>query len=542
MIQLARKRKTVGSLALQSLVLTVAVACVAPPADGQDRFVRHRKPDRGSYQSPVLGEDQGRGTSASADGLVDAVLEEAAPVRVQPPPAEVMQVGYVEGAPQTATTTQQVSSEEVLACSCPECSQHGGGMALASPTQAYGPMVTESSMSSSLSPFVEATCGCESIGCDGLGCDGLGCDPFGCDSLGICGGNRDWFGSLELLLMFRKGDRVLPLVTSTTTDPPVLETAGVRGEADTIAIFGDEKLLDGMTAGGRLTIGSWLDRYKDRSIVLRGWFAGEETSGFATDDIATAVITRPFFDVSDGITPEESTLVVAFPDLASGSISVQADSNVYGADISMRQLWYKGMGGTIDLLYGYQYLGLDESLAISSTSTSLSDDFAPVGSVRSVIDDFDVENDFHGGQLGIATNYREGCWSFSSLAKVGFGSLSRRVTRTGTDFRSIDANNFTDPNGLLIRSTNSGERTDNTFSWVPELDFTLGWQHFPSFDVTVGYHVIAVTDAVQVSGTIDPELASNLVDPPVGAQRPSPTLRDNTFYVQGIHFGLNYIW
>lgn len=516
-------------------------------AAAADRFVRHRKPDRGTYESPSLAK-KNQAPEDAPGGLVDAPLEDALPaVSVERLPAEIMQASFESSAPMppgldpsaadrlaSPIAAHQVHPDSVgdrsashhsavQTCSCPSCTSPS----LTTLPQSYAPMVE----------MGEVTCGCESPGCDGFSCDG-----GGCDSLGIGGSSRDWFGSLELLLMFRKGDRLPPLVTSTIGDPPDFETAGTRGDADTIALLGDEKLLDGMTAGGRLTIGSWLDRYKDRSVVLRGWFAGEETNGFNTDGDATTVITRPFFDVSDGITPEESTLVVAFPDLARGSISVQADSNVYGADISMRQLWYKGMGGTVDLLYGYQYMGLDESLGISSTSVSLSDDFAPVGSLRTVIDDFDVENDFHGGQLGISTNYREGCWSFRSLAKVGFGSLSRRVTRTGTDFRSIDANNFTDPNGLLIRSTNSGERTDNTFSWVPELDFTLGWQHFPSFDVTVGYHVIALTDAVQVSGTIDPELATNLADVPVGAQRPSPILRDNTFYVQGIHFGLNYIW
>ncbi|MEM0925137.1 MAG: BBP7 family outer membrane beta-barrel protein [Planctomycetota bacterium] len=529
---MARKHQGIGRLAI-ALVAALSVS----QAESADRFIRHRKPDRGTYQSPVLGQATRADDSEGNQELVETVLEEATPaVSVRTPPAEIMQVAYEDEPGIPAPTFADSPSPSVHPSSCTQCgdgwraTSNPSGLA-AMPYESYGPVVS----------LGEVTCGSESLSCDGMFCDDMACDS-GCDSLRFGGHSLDWFGSLELLLMFRKGDRVLPLITSTTADPPDSTTAGVRGEPDTIAIFGDEKLLDGMTAGGRLTLGSWLDRYKDRSVVLRGWFAGEETSGFSTNGTATSVITRPFLNVSDGVTPAESTLIVAFPDLASGSINVQADSNVYGADVSMRQLWYKGMGGTIDLLYGYQYLGLDESMMISSSSTSLDDDFAPVGSIRRVVDDFDVENDFHGGQLGISTNYREGPWSFQSLAKVGFGSLSRRVTRNGSDFRSIDGNNFTDPNGLLVRSTNSGETTDRTFSWVPELDFTLGWQHFPSFDVTVGYHVIAVTDAVQVSGTIDPELATNLTDTPVGAQRPSAVLRDNTFYVQGIHFGLNYIW
>jgi hypothetical protein len=51
-----------------------------------------------------------------------------------------------------------------------------------------------------------------------------------------------------------------------------------------------------------------------------------------------------------------------------------------------------------------------------------------------------------------------------------------------------------------------------------------------------------MTDALQLSGAIDPQLASNLAPNPVGAQRPTPNFRYGTFYVQGIHFGLNYMY
>ena len=216
------------------------------------------------------------------------------------------------------------------------------------------------------------------------------------------------------------------------------------------------------------------------------------------------VITRPFLNVTGGAS-EQDTQVIAFPDRATGDISVHADSNVFGADISMRQLWYKRFGGTIDLLYGYQYMGMDQSLSIASTSTSLSDEFAPVGAVLSVADQFDIENDFHGGQLGIASHYREGCWSFSTLAKIGFGSVRRRATLTGL---------------------------------TPELDFTLGWQKYPSFDITFGYHIIAMTDALEISGAVDPNLAVSFDD---GAVNPAIQFSEGTFYVQGLHFGLTYI-
>ena len=382
---------------------------------------------------------------------------------------------------------------------------------------------------------------CDAIGCDTPGCDR--CDRGLWDPLTggeICWTPDRWFGSVELLLMFRSGDHLPPLVTTGPEDDP--GTAGQLGEDATTILAGGDKRLDEMTAGGRVTIGTWLDDRECRSLVLRGWIAGEESYGFHTDQNATPVIARPFFNVSDDQTAEQDTQLIALPGRSSGSIDIQAESDVFGGDVSLRQFWYGRYGATVDFLYGYQYMRLDEQLRISSTSTSLDPDFAPLGSVLSIRDQFDTENEFHGGQVGLASRYREGCWSFDGLLKFGFGSLRRSADRRGRTRTSVDGATATTEEGLLVRSTNRGTIRDHTFGWIPELDVSLGWHRYPRFDVTCGYHVIAMTDALQVSGAIDPDLAVNLSDPPTGAQRPAPGLRYDTFYVHGIHFGLKYVY
>ncbi len=386
----------------------------------------------------------------------------------------------------------------------------------------------------------DGTCdGCPS--CDG--CDAIGCDSMGCSSGSWC---DDWakafcldpdrcFGRIELMLMFRKGDRMPPLVTTgPDTDP---DTAGQIGETGTQVLAGGDSILKDMTAGGRITLGTWIDNSECRSLVLRGWFAGKESYGFNANQDQIPVIARPFFNV-DEAPPENDAFLIAFPGRATGSVSVCASSDVFGGDISVRQFWYGDFGGSVDIFYGYQYMRLNEDLHISSTSTSLDEDFAPVGSVISVADSFDTENEFHGGQLGLASRYRERCWTFNALAKVAFGSLRRRASLAGSTFTSNNGANAVTPEGLLVRSTNSGTITDHTFGWVPELDLSLGWRKYPCFDVTVGYHIIAMTDALQVSGAIDPDLAVST--DPIDPQSPTAALAYDTFYVQGIHFGLQY--
>ena len=400
---------------------------------------------------------------------------------------------------------------------------------------------------------------CESIGCGVFGCDscGLSCDTLGCDAMGTCAKpwhrrwanaslrfHRDrWFGGIEYLMMWQRGNRLPPLVTSDASQDPDPETAGRLDQGSTLILVGDDRIMERAGSGVRMTLGTWLDDRECLSLVGRGWFAGSKNYHYNQNQDQTAVLTRPFLDVSDDQNPsQQNAFVVAFPLRASGTIHVSAQSEAYGADVSIRQYLYGDLGVTFDFLYGYQFMGLDENLGISSTSTSLDDDFAPIGSVFSVSDQFDISNEFHGGQIGLATSYRERCWSFNCLAKVGFGSLTRRATRSGQTVRTNNGDTAIDNVGLLVRSTNLGTVSDRTFGWVPELDLSLGWQRFAGWDVTFGYHIIAMTDALQSPGAIDPNLAVNLSEPPLGDQNPSAALRYRTFYLQGIHFGLQHVY
>lgn len=390
--------------------------------------------------------------------------------------------------------------------------------------------------------------GCINRGCDSIGCDSIGCD--GCDSCcprgtrriqngRVCFNRNEWFGSVELLLMFRDGIRLPNLVT---TGPSTNSgTSGEIGQAATQFLVGSNaNAFDDMSVGGRLTLGTWLDSQRCRSLVARGWFGGRNTFDFSTTNNETPVIVRPFFNVTDGQTAAQDNNLIAFPGRSNGSITVNADSSVYGGDVSVRQFWTGGLGASIDILYGYQYMGLDESLSISTNSVAIAVPNTPVGTVQAVTDSFSADNEFHGGQIGVAMHYEENCWTFNGLLKTGFGSLRRTANLSGHTTTTVGTDVDTSSEGFLVQSTNSGKRTDSTFGWVPELDLSLGWHRFPRFDVTAGYHVIAMTDALRVFDTVDPDLAINSATNPTGQQRPSVVVDYGTFFVHGIHFGLQY--
>ncbi|MDA9778291.1 BBP7 family outer membrane beta-barrel protein [Rubripirellula sp.] len=403
---------------------------------------------------------------------------------------------------------------------------------------------------------------CDSIGCGIFGCDQskAECDMLGCDSFGPLSSQRagvmqslrnhlssggthgsrsavshesPWFGGVEYLMMWRRGVRLPTLLSTEVTDG-----TATREEV----LVGGDRIMTRMTSGVRFTTGRWMNRQQTVGFVGRGWYGGRKQYHYAQDQSQTPILLRPFLDYTDQFTPTSENQVIAEPGRANGSVLITGDSEAFGADLSFRHFLGADYGATLDLLYGYQFVRFNEHLAIQTNSLSLDDDFAPVGSSFAVSDSFQTSNEFHGAQLGLQTEYREGFWSFHGLAKLAFGSLHREALRVGETTVQVDSLSTTEPEGLLVRDTNSGRITNQQFSWVPEIDATLGWHRYQGWDLTLGYHLLAVTDAIQPCGAIDPDLGVNLSEPFSGAARPSADLRYRTFYLHGIHFGLQRIY
>jgi len=470
-------------------------------------LIRGKSPDRGSYQAPSL----------------PAANRPAGPQSDAPPSdrsgTETGQVTLVQ--PRSRTIGQAVAMEGDN-----EVAQVGHHFPTNSHHVEYGHGVET---------VYDPSCGLESFGsCDG-GCDSFcsGCDqccgPSHCGPTRLCLNPNQWFGSVELMLMYRSGDS-LPVLATTATAGGNAAIPGVPA-GSTRVLFGGERLYDDMTPGGRVMLGTWLDPSHCHSLVFHGWAAGQETFNFATDSSQNAIIGRPFLNVSPGApNPPNDALLVASPGLnRTGSLAIRGTSEVFGGDIALRRQWLSGLGGVVEVLYGYQHMRLNEDLDISSTT------FEPGSPVVGVRDFFEAENEFHGGEFGLTTRYREGCWSFDGTIKVAAGSVRRTATLDGT------TTGIPDNGGLLIRASNEGEFRNSTFGWVPELNATLGYRYTRNLDFTIGYHVIAMTDALQVSGMIDPQLAVN-TSFPNGVARPGTTFRYGTFHVQSIHFGLQYVY
>ncbi len=385
------------------------------------------------------------------------------------------------------------------------------------------------------SPYAYAAT--EGVGCDSP-CDAMGdCSYGGCDGCCLpCDNVCDFFGlkyllfnerkfvTADYLLWYRRGQSLPPLVTSSpaaTTRPNVgvLPAATVQ--------YGDAVLGDGSTSGFRFEIGHWLDNCKYRSLTFRAWGSGKQTLDFFADQTDFPKMGRPYFDGG------ERAIVLTFTGEQNGSISVTGNSEVYGGDFLMRRLALAGMGGRIDWLLGYQTMFINEDVSIvSSTTTLVQVGVVPPGTTTINREFFDVENRYHAAAFGLQGHYREGPLGLEALFKMGFGQISRTATLSGVELSNgVPVAN----GGLLVRDSNRGTYRDSDFAVSPEIQLSLSYQLTRKLDFTFGYSFIAVDNAIQPDDAID-----RVVSFAAGAQRPRADLEPDPYWLQGIHFGLDY--
>ena len=339
----------------------------------------------------------------------------------------------------------------------------------------------------------------------------------------------------EYLLWWAEGQALPPLLT---TSPPA--SSGVLGAPGTTVLFGGGVEDNEPLSGGRIDFGMWLDPSESIGAGARFYGVGGDTADFSGDFNEFPVLARPFFNVQTGL---EDAVLVASPGEFEGSADAALDVDTVGADSYLRLLMTQGPVGRLDFLAGYQFSRIDNNLSISSLATSIDPGAAvPVGTTFNVIDVFDTENEFHGGQVGFLATVDRRCWTLSTLAKIGLGNMHQTVRIDGSTTIDIPAvSTTTTAGGLLTQPTNIGLYERDELAWVPELNVTLGYRLSECLDVTVGYSMIYWTTTTIAADAVDRAVNPTQFGgaPIIGAARPAFTFTDTDYWLQGISFGLS---
>ena len=328
-----------------------------------------------------------------------------------------------------------------------------------------------------------------------------------------------------------KGDRLPPMVTASPAGTPLAQ-AGVLGASGTTVLFGDSAVNGGWRSGGRLQAGYWFDPRHGRGIEVSFFDLQDASTRFATDSNAHPILARPFFNA---LTNLQEAALVGFPGIVAGTIAVNELSRLLGAGALYRQEIGMWSGQRVSALIGYRYLHSSDKLSVPVVL-----DFG-FGTL-SETDAFNATSNFHGVDLGLAGEWKQGPWTLEWRGKVALGANFNSASINGTTTVTAGGVATTSPGGLLALGSNIGNFSQTRFAAVPEISLKAGYQVAPQWQIVAGYDVLYWTGVQRAGGLIDTTINPNLIPPatPGGPQRPMPVFNTSSLVAQGFSVGVRY--
>ena len=324
------------------------------------------------------------------------------------------------------------------------------------------------------------------------------------------------------------------------------QSFGYLGQPGTDVLLGPGSFGETLRHGFRVRAGTFFDTCEPRwGIDGSFFFLGPRTTTAVLDSSAVPTIARPFFAPNFN---QEFAELVAFPGLSTGTLRVEQESFLWGADVNLRSAICRTCSSRKEWFVGYRHLNLREDLSIAEFITAGPNAPDPAGTRIFVQDSFRTRNRFHGGQLGYAAGRSWGRVDVDVRASVALGVTHQELEIAGIQQRTRPGQttqSFT--GGLLAVGPNRGEFDRNRFSVVPEATVNVGYVVTPTLRAYVGYNFLYWTNVLRPGEQIDRVVDLSVVPnappvPPSGLARPQPLFRDSDLWVQGIQFGLEFRW
>lgn len=365
------------------------------------------------------------------------------------------------------------------------------------------------------------------------------CSSGGCYGFGSHDGYNRMWASVDYMMLWSKGRELPPLAS---TNPAEVG----RGFPGTI-LFGGESIGEDLRSAGRFSLGFWLDPCERVGVGGRFLLSETDQTSFnmASNANGLPVLARPFFDT--GLPPQGplDAVIISSPGQPAnvGSIADRAANDLMNLDAYLRVLLYQFDNRRLDLLVGYQYSEIRDSLYLTSNSIA--------GSTPrpfTMFDAFDAKNTFHGGVVGLQGDYSFGGLTLSMLSKLGVGNMNRRVridghsTTGGVNFQGGMLAQPVDANG-----GNMGTYRDDTLSIIPEVEVKLLYEVTRGLELSLGYSFVYWTDVALAGDQIDTTTYNGYAWPQVdrnqffGGTGNSPNftgIHDAGFWAQGLTFGV----
>jgi hypothetical protein len=355
-----------------------------------------------------------------------------------------------------------------------------------------------------------------------------------------------WFGSVDYLLFWQRRDPSPPLVQILPTSLANFEANGGNLPPNAAAtVFGAHGTDPGDFSGVRVFLGAYLDDAKCWGVDGSYLQLFQKSDSFAISSAGVPVIGRGFFDVASG---KDAFLRYSTPDgSTTGFIRADAPVEMYTFDANIRAQGPSFLSDRVDYLGGFRYLNLRDSNTIDSGATISSPTGGPPFAITSH-ENFKATNQFYGGQFGVETHYRYGCFTLNFTAKAATGWVKQEVHIDGFSTTQVGAapvQTFPNQSILYVQPTNAGSFSRNIFAVLPEFMVNLGYQITPHLRATIGYDYLDVTSVQRSGAAIDPQINSSLTKFVLTQQtstirRPVFNFSGTDYWAQGLMLGLAY--
>jgi hypothetical protein len=352
----------------------------------------------------------------------------------------------------------------------------------------------------------------------------------GVDCLPSCVPHQDrFYGEVSYLLGWIKdAPSPGPIAIAAPVGAPLLGPA-------TRTIIGDTSQFDAQN-GVRVTVGSWFGCDASWGIEASG-FILERTS---LNDAAlsngantnTVNVFRPIFNLNTGVV---DTARVGGPGVV-GSVAQQQNTRFWGADANFLLNWRNDCQNRTDLIAGFTYYDLEESLRVGSSS-SLIPGAARVGSVA-FSDSFNTRNQFYGGQLGARTTWTRGPFSLVMTNTLALGDVHESVDRAGSTAILVTGQTpLLSNSGFLVRASNRGGLTDDRFAIALPSNATLNYQVNCHMSAFLGYDFVYLSRVARPGDQTD--LFTNVAN---NGQlvRPSGGIHVDDFWMSALQAGVQF--
>ncbi|HZZ79128.1 MAG TPA: BBP7 family outer membrane beta-barrel protein [Gemmataceae bacterium] len=358
-----------------------------------------------------------------------------------------------------------------------------------------------------------------------------------------------WLSAGYTAMLMRPMHMNGPLATTGSVGDPV---PGALGQPNTRALFGDKSIDFGLFSGIRAELGVFLDRENRFSLDVAGFYMFANNQGFfaGSDQNGNTLLSRPYFNVADGFF-NQYRLANSQAGLLTGTIAADFKSQISGLEFNSRLHSYIQDRYHGDLLAGFRYVRLSESMVVREQISPLPGTTIPFAGTAfnnpdfvTNQDNFRTVNQFVGPQFGARISWEERWFTLNGFVKVGVGATLERTDINGSTSLVSGNGAVTANGGVLALPSNSGGFNRAVFGVLPEFGFDLGVNVTQNVRVKFGYSLLYWNHVVRPGSQYDTALnpgqinSSFFYNNTTGPASPAHRFNEEVFWINSFNLGM----